>query len=436
MLSNLIHTYLTDLSTKKIEDERKKLAKATSPTKIAEIEQKIQEIQQKYLPENWLNDAANRMAKQISFSTHLSKPIHPDSKGNNVNFRQTVLHQFVGSQLVSKNILDASGNAAALPLAAFLNMIVDEKENLRLRDLLLIDSPLLKKTFSSDEQLSDFYKHQFQKVLLNDITEPITYERNKQLLWPTEPEKITSDHYYCLIPLYPTVLTHTVYNKIQQLRFSEETKIAKENRKKDNDEVIQQRYATINDLAIIKLGSSKPQNISQLNNQQGGKHYLLPSLPPIFSSSYKSTNNTIFDNDLYWQCKPFFEHLFEVVLAEKNVYTERDKRKEAITQMIEAIFSIAKLYQQRIPGWSKDYQFMNVNQKYWLDPERGELEGEEMFKSEQEKEDWHNEVAKQFAGWVNHHLKQRFKRITSDFSVPEFNEWRRIFKRKLKQQQH
>ncbi|MFC0308588.1 type I-F CRISPR-associated protein Csy1 [Gallibacterium trehalosifermentans] len=432
MLNKLINNYLKSLASKKIEDERKKLAKATSSEEIAKIEQKIQEIEQKYLPENWLNEAANRMAKQISFSTHLSKPLHPDSKGNNVNFRQTVLHQFVGSQLVSENILDASGNAAALPLVAFLNIVVDEKENLLLRDLLLMDSPLLKKAFSEDEQLSDFYKHQFQKALLNEITEPITYEKNKQLLWPLEPEKITSDHYHCIIPLYPTVLTHTIYNKIQHIRFSDDTKIARENRKKDNVE--QYAYPTINDLAIIKLGGSQPQNVSSLNSQQTGKHYLLPSLPPIFSASYKFTNNTLFDNDLYWQCKPLFDHLFDVVLAEKNVYTERDKRKDALVEMIDVIFSIAKFYQQRTPGWSKDYQFMNINQKYWLDPERGELEGEEAFQLEYDKENWHNEVAKQFAGWVNHHLKQRFKNIASDFSTAEFNEWRKVFKRKLRQQ--
>ncbi|OBX11579.1 type I-F CRISPR-associated protein Csy1 [Gallibacterium genomosp. 3] len=419
---------------KKSETQRKKREKATSPSEIAELDNEINQIKQKYEFENWIEKAV-WMTTQLYFGSHISKGIYPDSKGNNINFiNQHTPHSFIGTHLIPQPILDATGNAAAIPLATFFNLIIDSEKNIQLRDLLLQDSPLLQNAFSDDEQKSNHYKKLFQQSLQGNITQPATYEKNKQILWPTNQQAISEDNYTCLVPLYPSSLANFVYNQIQTIRYSEQYKIARENRKKDNVE--QQRYPSIHNLAIVKLGGTQPQNISQLNNQQGGKHYLLPSLPPIFSSSYKSTNNTIFDNDLYWQCKPFFDHLFEVVLAEKNVYTERDKRKEAITQMIEAIFSIAKLYQQRIPGWSKDYQFMNINQKYWLDPERGELEGEEMFKSEQEKENWHNEVAKQFAGWVNHHLKQRFKRIASDFSVPEFNEWRRIFKRKLKQQQH
>ncbi|OBW95533.1 type I-F CRISPR-associated protein Csy1 [Gallibacterium salpingitidis] len=417
---------------KRTEPLVKKREKATSATEIAELDKQITEIERKYEFSTWIDNAANKMAKQLTFPTHISKGDHPDSKGDNVNFRNqnTISHSFVGSHLIAESILDATGNAAALPLAAFFNIVIDEEKNILLRDLLLEDSPLLKGAFADDEELSEQYKQQFQQALLGEIKQPTTYEKNKQLLWPNNDQAIKNDDYTCIVPLYPAKLTHFIYNKIQTIRYSEENKTARENRKKEN--VTQQRYTSINNLAIKKQGGTKPQNISLLNSKQGGKHYLLPSLPPIFSAPYTSTTNTIFNNDLYWQCKPLFQGLFEVVLAEKNIYPERDKRKEVINQIVEVVLSIAELYQQRDAGWSKDYQHFNQDQKYWLDPKRADLEGEENFKEKFEKENWQNQVAKQFAGWVNFHLQKRFPEIAQDFSTAEANEWRRVFKRILR----
>lgn len=432
MLKKLLVQRYEEQRSKRTEPLVKKREKATSAAEIAELDKQIAEIERKYEFSTWIDNAANTMAKQLSFPTHISKGNHPDSKGDNVNFRNqnTISHSFVGSHLIAESILDATGNAAALPLAAFFNIVIDEEKNILLRDLLLEDSPLLKGAFADDEELSEQYKRQFQQALIGEIKQPTTYGKNKQLLWPNNDQAIKNDDYTCIVPLYPTKLAHFIYNKIQTIRYSEENKTARENRKKES--VTQQRYTSINNLAIKKQGGTQPQNISLLNSKQGGKHYLLPSLPPIFSSPYTSTTNTIFNNDLYWQCKPLFQDLFEVVLAEKNIYPERDKRKEAINQIVEVVLSIAELYQQRDAGWSKDYQHFNQDQKYWLDPKRADLEGEENFKEKFEKENWQNQVAKQFAGWVNFHLQKRFPEIAQDFSTAEANEWRRVFKRILR----
>ncbi|OBX07443.1 CRISPR-associated protein [Gallibacterium salpingitidis] len=432
IVQDKINQFLWEQYTKKSESPQKKRKKTTSNDEITKLDNEIEKIKKKYEAEFWISDAANKMTKQLTFPTHHSKGVHPDSKGDNVNFRDqnTISHSFVGSHLISESILDATGNAAALPLAAFFNIVIDEEKNILLRDLLLEDSPLLKGAFADDEELSEQYKRQFQQALIGEIKQPITYGKNKQLLWPNSAQAIKNDDYTCIVPLYPAKLTNFIYNKIQTIHYSEENKTAKENRKKEN--VTQQSYTLLNNLAVIRLGGSNPQNVSILNSAQGGKHYLLPSLPPIFSSPYTSTTNTIFNNDLYWQCKPLFQDLFEVVLAEKNIYPERDKRKEAINQIAEVVLSIAELYQQRDAGWSKDYQHFNQDQKYWLDPKRADLEGEENFKTEFEKEDWQDQVAEQFAGWVNFHLQKRFPEIEQDFSTAEANEWRRVFKRILR----
>lgn len=432
MLKAKILSFLTDLAAKKLAPLEKKREKITAINELSDLDDKIKQIKAEYQLDTWMEKAANQMSKQLSFATHLSKAVHPDSKGNNIAFKaQNHTLPFVGSHLIDKAIIDASGNAAALPLAALFDLVIDEQHNLRLRDLLLEDSPLLDGVFSDDEEKSTQYKTLFQQALITNITKPVTYERNKQLLWPNNRQAISEDNYTCLIPLYPSSLAHLLYNKIQDIRYSEHYKEIRENRKKEG--ITQQSYPTIKNLATIPLGGAQPQNISQLNSRQRGKHYLLPSLPPVFSSSKTNiSDDTLFNRHLYFQCQLFFNDLFAVVSSPYNVYTERDKRDAAIENIIEVIFSIAQIYQQKPAGWSKNYQHLDVSQKYWLDPERANLDGEAEFKTKFEKVNWQNAIAKQFAHWVNYQLKQKFPNIRQDFSEPEFNEWRKAFKRALK----
>lgn len=110
---------------KKSETEQKQLAKAKEDgdaEKFAELTLKIAEIREKYALEPWMERAANWMTKQIGFGTHISKGIHSSSRGDNINFSTNNLlpHGIVGHQSLREPILDASGNAAALPLFPFL----------------------------------------------------------------------------------------------------------------------------------------------------------------------------------------------------------------------------------------------------------------------------------------------------------------------------
>ena len=75
-------------------------------------------------------------------------------------------------------------------------------------------------------------------------------------------------------------------------------------------------------------------------------------------------------------------------------------------------------------GWSKDY-LLNEYQKYWLDPNRAELDGEEIFRQQAEQDNWSAKIIHQFASWVNECLKREFKSIQEDFAKPEYNQWRR-----------
>ncbi|VEI44827.1 CRISPR-associated protein [Actinobacillus equuli] len=67
--------------------------------------------------------------------------------------------------------------------------------------------------------------------------------------------------------------------------------------------------------------------------------------------------------------------------------------------------------------------------KYWLDPQRAKLNGEEQFHSALTQQDWISEVEQRFAAWLNALLKKRFPKHQDDFTATEYNEWRKYFRK-------
>ena len=423
----VIQQSLVEQNLKKSGADRKKLENASLSEKEALLK-KIAEYDEKYRFDVWIPNAALVLAKQLYFGTHISRGIHSSSKGDNVNFQSapTLPPELVGSQLIPKLELDANGNAAALPLAAFFNITVDAEKGVTLKELLLTDDPCLEGCFADDPKLSNQYKVCFQNALKGDLTKPSSDERNKQILWVNNPDP-QENNYTCLVPLYPSSLTNYFYNKINQLRYSANNKLALTNRYKQDTK--QLSYTTLKNIGMTILGGSNNQNVGLLNVSQKGRHYLLPSLPPIFKSREQirltEKQKTIFNRRLAYVCSDGLNMLYEVVRAEKNIYPERDKRKFALELIAQTVLMQAERIQKTHPaGWSKDY-LLNEYQKYWLDPNRAELDGEEIFRQQAEQDNWSAKIIHQFASWVNECLKREFKSIQEDFAKPEYNQWRR-----------
>lgn len=194
---------------------------------------------------------AKTMATQLNFGTHISKGVHPNAKGDNVNFRSQPQHDFMGTHSLISGLMDANGNAAALPLAGLFDWTItrdgvtdgasaDHKSpKLTVRDLLLTNHPALSGSFAEEQTLSDVYQQVFVSTLTRQIDNPSTHERNKQLLWPLECSEdsitaTTTADYHTIIPLYPSVLTHELFRHINHLKFSEENKLARDNRHKNS----------------------------------------------------------------------------------------------------------------------------------------------------------------------------------------------------------
>ena len=77
-------------------------------------------------------------------------------------------------------------------------------------------------------------------------------------------------------------------------------------------------------------------------------------------------------------------------------------------------------------GWSVESKIPEAEQ-LWLDPYRG-LE-DEAFKQKREDNDWQQQIAEGFGQWLNRRLRLGKKLDVED---GEYNEWRRLMKRKLR----
>ena len=450
-IKTAIQKFLEARYEKKAEPLRKKREKARDHRVLAQIEVDLHQYREKYGVDTWLAKDALKCVRQLAFGTHLSKGVHPDSKGNNINFRigeQALPEDLCGSQCVpeAQYELDANGNAAALPLATML--ATEVAPGVALRDLLMANDPALKGAFGSDPVLSDRYQEMFRKALLAEATTPQSDERNKQLLWPNSAGAIAEDDYTCLIPLYPSALSHYVHRQIQDVKFAEEAKAAREryhqSRKPESAEKTRQALAAYRKehgappvavdligLAYVKLGGSNQQNVSQLNSRQGGRHYLLPSLPPEYQKPdgppLRTSDKSFFNRALMYLCKEPKAQLEAVVKAKTGTYAIREEREQALDGFAaQVLITAQEARAAQMPGWTDDYRQLPAAEKYWLDPENAAFADPESIPA-----DWRQQIAETFAAWLQAWLRKRFPQRAGDFDDVEYQEWLRWFSRAL-----
>jgi CRISPR-associated protein Csy1 len=407
---------------------------------VNEAQQKLDELAKRFDFETWMEDAATRRIFWISLCHFISKGIHSSSLGDNINHStrsQPTGQQYISSATPTIIPIDCSGNAAALDIFSLLNQSI--KDDITFLQLIVDEHPAVLPALSDDRQKASLYLANFKKAIFNDFSKPKTSELNKQLYWTNSEETYLSDqenNYRLLIPLHPSSLCHLVYQKVQS-RFSEENKYARELRKKKD--VVHQPYFSFHDLAVVKLGGSNPQGVSQLTSNQGGRNFLLPSMPPkLAKTAFPSISNfkeTIFDQALQYYCRYGFKLLFETVQDKKNNFLVRNKRKEAFFIILTLVLKFAAHIQKtKDAGWSRESS-LKFSQQLWLDPKRALLDGETDFKLRYEQGDWQQELEKQFASWIQTILKNKFKNIEKQFDDVEYSEWRSEFNAAVKASQ-
>ncbi|ODC02706.1 type I-F CRISPR-associated protein Csy1 [Terasakiispira papahanaumokuakeensis] len=364
-------------------------------------------LQAQFEPQAWLADAARRVS-QLQVVTHSLKAIHPDAKGTNVYVtpQQLPTIPLVGSHCLPDAFEgDVVGNAAALDVYKFLKLSWGERSLLALA--LQRDADLLA-ALSPDPAEATQWVEAFAAIV-EPKGAPTSHTRAKQVYWLVGDNPRHDQDYRLLAPLYSTALTHRFYEHVSPNRwfYGDDNKAAR-HALRDRREY-EGGYIRYPDLAVQKLGGTKPQNISQLNSERGGQNYLLASLPPHWQSReiYPPRRNALGA----FQRRPGVGRLVQELKAfleadpVKNMHT-RDLRDDLTAMLIDELMVFTLDMHSLAPGWSADEDCeLADDEQYWLDP--GRIHEDDAFAQARRQSDWSSAISDRAAHWLNRQLTYR-----------------------------
>ena len=392
-----------------------------------EEDDKRQEVLAQHQPTAWLEDAARRV-QQIQAVTHALKPIHPDARGTNLYVEPSTLPALaeLGSHALGVRFVgDVVGNAAALDVYKLLKLEVHGRS---LLTALLAHDPDALAALHTEPVQAEKLRDAFVSLTQPRAEGPSSHTLAKQLYWLTGTDACDDSHYTLLAPLYATSLAHAVHAQVQEDRFGEANKAARQARRerKVHDGV----FHDYPGLAVQNMGGTKPQNISQLNSERRGMNYLLSSLPPkwkVNAQRFPTHADSVFTR--YFDSRPLVRQTVKTLrrYLESNpnpVKDTRDHRKELVDVLVDEMVNMAAELQHALPpGWTLDdprFSALNEDEQTWLDALRAELPEEDDFANRWLAMEWPDAIGIRFGNWLNARLEGKLS-----FSDIEFRAWKK-----------
>lgn len=385
------------------------------------------ELHRQFIPATWLEDAARR-AGQIQAVTHSLKPSHPDARGTSLYSPPQTLPALpvVGSHCLGDDFAgDVVGNAAALDVYKFLKQ---EHQGRSLLALALARDADLAAALSDDPAQAQEWISAFA-ALAEPRGRLASHTLAKQLYWLIGNDPHDDTSYHLLAPLYASSLAHSVYQTVQDDRFSEEAKAAREAKKAG---VFSERpVREYPQLAVQQLGGTKPQNISQLNSERRGTNFLLASLPPTWRSvdlkPLLGTDSMFHRYGRRDEVKRLLKALLAFLKSDpaRNIET-RARRAEGVNALIDEFLQFSAELRSLPPGWSQTPDCsLGSAQKHWLDPDgvaqACAASGQPLPTDSPE------QISAALANWLNAQLRDPLP-----MGDPEFLEWRKQMHEQIK----
>lgn len=367
MLDPAIETFFTE---RKAGWLKSKLKTTMSEDEINTIKQ---DCERKYNLANYLLDVASQI-DQRALTTHPSTFTHTTTgigKKNlkNQTFVTPIIYSgerqndgFLRSGNVICETIDSVGNAAQLGIENFLRLKLADGASLL--EHIENETDLAKSLLSIDG-------HDYNTLRTNLLAikapyqEPSTSSKIKQVYFPVE------GRYHQLSLLTPSCYLFELRQRIDQLRFAEENKAARQ--LKSKNEYSEHGFSEIYGITTMSFGGTKPQNASMLSSQNGGKAHLLLSLPPTLQTRTLRLPQHNFFSDTFnpFSLKETFQAFHCFLHIDKNNINLRTKRDSYIQEYIEHIILI--MYHIRQKFSENDIKLpenLPTYQKIWLFPDR------------------------------------------------------------------
>lgn len=402
----------------------------------AAARKKIQDAQEKYQIQRVLEKGL-QAALSIAIASHIAKPIHPDLRVKEVSNLALDLSSLpalaeLGSHALNADLhaFDATGNGSYNSAAYELYLLLDcQFEGATLGQWLMDGDRDAVQAFAGNAPDADKQVGQWLELLRDKCPQSSVHTLSKQMYWLIQDDALKNEGFEILVPLFPAWLVHRTFLHIQEHRFGEANKAARQARR--DGKAHEGVFHDYPDLAVQKMGGTKPQNISQLNSERGGVNYLLASLPP---PTWKASPLRLPVN-----VTSVFERLFgdrplvRQTVRELRTFLESDpdptmdtrlRREAMVDTLIDELVSMAGELQQGLPaGWTRDrerYGELVREEALWLDPLRVELPDEDAFAEEWLWLDWPDDVGRRFGNWLNAQLKDKLP-----VGDVEFREWKK-----------
>ncbi len=387
----------------------KKKVKARTPED--EKQQIEQDAQQLFSLAGWLPDAARR-AGQLSMVSHPAKFSHPNAKTTHLIAdcpRQD--DGFLRSGNVNTE-LDVLGNAAALDVQKFLSLTLQDGQTILQH--LEQETEYIQQQFSIPTASYDDLSKGLLAIKKKDSTQK-THGGIKQVYFPVD------EGYHLLSILMPSGILFELKKRINDMRFSDAAKASREARKQNKPA---DDYSEIYDLTSIGFGGTKPQNISVLNNQNGGVAYLLPASPPVLAGRRLNPPRSSFF-DLKYTRPENYQELFSEFHSTLSIAINNKGIRNKIRALVKAIFFelIDRSWQIRYleVGWSDSDRYKKLPkwEKLWLDAR---------YRDSEDKDDtWLETVQEHFVRWfINAYKKaigEQQAYSLADYEFIELKKW-------------
>lgn len=389
----------------------------------SELLQQRQELERRYETRNWL-DRVVKDAEKVGFVSHPAKYHHGGSKGSSVAGLLEPFEGYLSSSSLTEPAVDMVAESAAYQYFSGLLQTEIEGDSL-LAFLRRGDASPFAELAESEQQLAEWVKG-FSSALTT--RQPTSHKLAKQVYFPV------GEGYHLLSPLFSSSLAHAMHTKMAALRFGEESKAIWQASK--SGEWHPQPLVRFPNTAAIHFGGTKPQNISALNSQRGGRVWLLSSASPLWQSQEKQPLGikTLFGwGPLEHTTRKIRGRLIQLIVGTGSVKNSkiRAARDGYIDEIIDLIFYlVADIQRLEWQGWTQNEKCaLKAHQQLWLDPWRAK--NDEAFRLEREKDEWQQQVAGDFALWLNAHLR----RAKLSVERTEQREWQThpLFHRRLRE---
>jgi CRISPR-associated protein Csy1 len=399
---------VTEKEISKFFDERKEIWMKKNQKSSMSDEEVLRlqgECEESLSLEKWLPDAAKR-AGQISISTHPCTFSHPSARKNKNGYVTPIIADVQKQNdglLRSGNVeveSDALGNAAALDVYKFLNLVMSDGQ--KLIKHIEIESELAKSLLNVKSASYEYLRDGFLQMISSSKT-LVTSTKIKQVYFPVERD------YHQLSILSNSGIMYHLKERINTMHFSDEVKEIREKRKKS--EYSESGYSEMYDLTTIGYGGTKPQNISVLNSQNGGKAYLLRSMTPALNKRdiHFPKNNFFQDAIKPWEISEIFDALHRIASTDYNNIDIRNGRIRRYEQLMDKI--IEKMWAIRLVSQEQYYEKnskLKSHQKIWLVHEYEQI---------RESDDaWLDKLEKEITLWI---FKSYEKRTSMKFAEEE-----------------